>query len=398
VVSGWANGQEITMVTSSVRNARAIKTQQKTWGRTMKINIDIRAFSALAAMTMAPVVANAASALHAVIVHDDAMVSDSALNVTWADIAPPNGVVDIASAQAWVDNLNTLVNADATIGYGGYTDWTLPTGDGSDTALAGNCVPDGFAADGEGCGTPTSKPANQLGHLFITELGNLPGGSGNNNPYTPHFVPFTSLLYGDGYWSSSPCVPTGSGACPASTYWFFATVYMYEYWNGASTVVAVRPGQTFAAPTVAPTVTGTQGANGWYVTLPKITWRVTGNAAPVTSGCGPVIAPNTTGTTYTCAATSSLGSATDSAIVKVDTVKPVVTITTPANGAAYALKSTVLASYACADATSGVASCSGTRAVGAKVPTGTMGTHTFHVEAIDNAGNRAGQTVSYTVQ
>ena len=130
----------------------------------------------------------------------------------------------LTSAQAWVDNLNTLVNADDTIGYGGYTDWTLPTGDGSDTTLAGNCGPDGFTASGQGCGTPTSKAANQLGHLFITELGNLPGGSGNNNPYTPHFVPFTSLSYGAGYWSSSPCVSTGviGTPCPVSN-WFFAT-------------------------------------------------------------------------------------------------------------------------------------------------------------------------------
>jgi hypothetical protein len=365
----------------------------------MKTNMDIRALSALAAMTISPIIANAASALDAVIVHGDAMVSDSALNVTWADIAPLNGVTDIASAQAWVDSLNSLLNADESIGYGGYTDWTLPTGDGSDTTLAGNCVPDGFTSDGQGCGTPTSKPNNQLGQVFITELGNLPGGSGNDNPYTPHFAPFTSLVYGLGYWSRSLCIQTGVGACPSTTYWFFATTYMYEYWNDDATMVlAVRAGQTFAAPTVAPTVSGTQGANGWYVTRPKITWRVTGNAAPSTSGCGPVSAPNTTGTTYTCTATNSLGSATDSVLVMVDTAKPAVTITTPANGATYALKSTVLASYSCADAFSGVASCLGTKPVGARVPTSTSGTHTFHVEATNNAGSRAGQTVSYTVQ
>ena len=364
----------------------------------MKMKKGFKMLSGLAVLTMASIAANAASALHAVVVHGNPMVSDSALNVTWADVAPPNNTVSLSSAQAWVDNLNMLVNADETIGYGGYTDWALPTGDGSDTTLAGNCVPDGFFFDGEGCGTPTSKPANQLGHLFITELGNLPGGSGDDNPYSPHFVPFTSLNYGAGYWSSSPCVQTGSGACPATTYWFFATVYMYEYWNGATTVLAVRSGQTFAQPTVTPTITGTQGTNNWYVTRPKITWQVTGNAEPVTSGCGSVSAPNTTGTTYTCTATNSLGMAMESVMVMVDTVKPAVTITAPGNGATYALKSSVLASYSCADAFSGVASCSGTKAIGTKVPTATTGTHTFHVEAINNAGSRAGQTVSYTVQ
>jgi len=365
----------------------------------MKMNMDITAWSALAAMTLAPIVANAASELHAVVLHGDAMVSDSGLNVTWADIAPPNNTIDLTSAQAWVDNLNTLVNADDTIGYGGYTDWTLPTGDGSDTTLAGNCGPDGFTASGQGCGTPTSKAANKLGHLFITELGNLPGGSGNNNPYTPHFVPFTSLSYGAGYWSSSPCVSTGviGTPCPVSN-WFFATLYMYEYWNDDGTsVVAVRPGQTFAQPTVNPTITGTQGANSWYVTSAKITWRVTGNAAPVTSGCGAVTVPDTTGTTYTCSATNSLGSASDSVVIKKDTVKPTVAITTPASGAAYPLKSTVLASYTCTDATSGVASCSGTVADGAAIKTSSAGTRKFTVTSIDNAGNKITKSVSYTV-
>jgi hypothetical protein len=151
-------------------------------------------------------------------------------------------------------------------------------------------------------------------------------------------------------------------------------------------------------PYVAPGVSGTLGANGWYVSPTTLTWYVTGTPAPTKSGCSKVTVPNTTGTTYTCSATNTVGSASNLVTVKRDTVKPSVVITTPASGATYALNSVVLASYTCADTTSGVASCSGTRAVGTKIPTATIGTHNFHVEAIDNAGNRFGQTVSYTIQ
>lgn len=169
---------------------------------------------------------------------------------------------------------------------------------------------------------------------------------------------------------------------------------------GSPRGVATRPlpGNPPTLPTVTPVVTGKLGTNGWYVSPTAITWKVTGTPTPTTSGCKTASVPNTTGKTYRCTATNSLGSATDSITIKRDTVKPTVTITMPANGATYAFKSTVLASYTCADATSGVASCSGTRAVGAKIPTGTKGNHNFHVEAIDNAGNRFGQTLSYTVQ
>jgi len=92
------------------------------------------------------------------------------------------------------------------------------------------------------------------------------------------------------------------------------------------------------------------------------------------SGCGTVAVPDTTGTTYMCSATNSAGSASNSVIIKKDSVKPTVTITTPVNGASYALGSTVLAAYACSDATSGIDTCSGTVPDGGTIKTGSAGT------------------------
>jgi hypothetical protein len=82
-----------------------------------------------------------------------------------------------------------------------------------------------------------------------------------------------------------------------------------------------------------------------------------------------------------------------------DDTAPIITITTPPDGASYTLGSTVLADYACADEAggSGLASCVGTVADGAAIDTGTVGAKLFTVDAEDNAGNTASLTHDYTV-
>jgi hypothetical protein len=152
-----------------------------------------------------------------------------------------------------------------------------------------------------------------------------------------------------------------------------------------------------AAPTVTPVVVGTAGLGGWYTSAVQLSWLVSGNPAPTESGCGSVKVRNTTGATYTCSATNSVGSATQSTTIMVDTVAPKVTISKPASGAIYPLNKVVLASYRCTDAISGVESCTGSVADGAPIPTSVAGTQTFTVTATDNAGNTETKSVSYTV-
>ena len=59
----------------------------------------------------------------------------------------------------------------------------------------------------------------------------------------------------------------------------------------------------------------------------------------------------------------------------------------------------MLADYACADEPngSGLDSCDGSVADGAAVDTGSLGQHTFTVNASDHAGNTESKSVSYTV-
>ena len=81
----------------------------------------------------------------------------------------------------------------------------------------------------------------------------------------------------------------------------------------------------------------------------------------------------------------------------VDTVDPVVTIVTPADGVVIEAGDTVLADYSCTDAGTGVASCAGSVAVGDPVDTTVEGTFAFTVIGADNAGNPAVVTHTYTV-
>jgi hypothetical protein len=82
----------------------------------------------------------------------------------------------------------------------------------------------------------------------------------------------------------------------------------------------------------------------------------------------------------------------------IDMVKPTVTFTNPAlDGAVFTQGRPVALTATCADENSGVASCTGSPALGTSLDTSTVGTFTYSVTAKDNAGNENTVTRSYTV-
>jgi hypothetical protein len=83
--------------------------------------------------------------------------------------------------------------------------------------------------------------------------------------------------------------------------------------------------------------------------------------------------------------------------LKIDATPPTMTISTPVDGGSFKIGSSVAASYACADATSGVDSCTGSVANGRPIDTSAGGSHTFTVLTRDRAGNQRTQTVTYNV-
>ncbi len=81
-------------------------------------------------------------------------------------------------------------------------------------------------------------------------------------------------------------------------------------------------------PVIAPTVTGTLGANGWYTSDVTVAWSVSDPESGIasSSGCGTTtLTTETPGLTYTCSATNGAGlSATDSVPVKRDGTAPTI--------------------------------------------------------------------------
>ena len=165
-----------------------------------------------------------------------------------------------------------------------------------------------------------------------------------------------------------------------------------------ATLTSLTQVEGLTGPTVVPSVAGMMGSNGWYVSRPTtLSWAVSGKPVPDKSGCTKVIVPDTAGTSYTCTATNEVGDASDTVLIKKDSVAPAIRFKKPADNVTYAQNQKVTAAYSCTDATSGLASCTGSVAVGADIPTTTLGEQTFSVTATDNAGNSVTKSVSYSV-
>jgi uncharacterized repeat protein (TIGR01451 family) len=86
-------------------------------------------------------------------------------------------------------------------------------------------------------------------------------------------------------------------------------------------------------PVITPTVTGTAGANGWFVGPVTVSWAVTDAQSAVSStsaGCATtLVSAQTAGQVISCSATSAGGTATQSVAVRLDTTAP--SLTCPAN-------------------------------------------------------------------
>jgi len=159
---------------------------------------------------------------------------------------------------------------------------------------------------------------------------------------------------------------------------------------------------------VAGTATGTLGSNGWYVSNVTVPFSATDNlsgfapsgalstdlASKTTIGEGAALYVTSDGISD-MAGNSAVGI--QAGPFKVDKTAPVITINIPDAGANYTLNQIVNADWTATDATSGIASATGTVDSGSPINTSSIGPKTFTVDAEDNAGNTASISVSYGV-
>jgi hypothetical protein len=178
-------------------------------------------------------------------------------------------------------------------------------------------------------------------------------------------------------------------------------------------------------PVVTLTIPAPNGNNGWFKTSP-VTLTVTAtdpsNVTAISCADGatniPVSSPGFGTTSATgnfnvtaegthnlvCTATDGKGNtgaaagSANTGSLKIDTVPPAVSITTPINNGTYVLNASVAANYGCTDSPgSGLATCAGSQANGSNISTSPVGPQTFTVTASDNAGNVATRVNTYWV-
>jgi PKD repeat protein len=171
------------------------------------------------------------------------------------------------------------------------------------------------------------------------------------------------------------------------------------------------------APVTTATVTPKANTAGWHkgdatvhlkaddgdggVGVEKITWTVATAARTVTSGSSADLPVSAAGvTTVHFHATDKAGNAEaeKTFTVRIDRTAPGIAIASPAPGASVVAGTTLSARFACTDAGSGVAACSGSTANGGALPTATPGAFVLEVSATDKAGNAAALTRPWTVR
>ena len=126
--------------------------------------------------------------------------------------------------------------------------------------------------------------------------------------------------------------------------------------NSLVPVRANFPGSDPTPPTVTPGTDGVANAAGWFRDVVHLDWTTVDPDSLVTSDpCDPVFVDvDTTGQTFSCAATSNGGTTSASVTIKLDTVAPDVALLGVTDGASYSANAPT-ASCSTTDATSGVA-------------------------------------------
>jgi Tol biopolymer transport system component len=163
-------------------------------------------------------------------------------------------------------------------------------------------------------------------------------------------------------------------------------------------VALVSPLDT-TPPQIAPVVTGTLGAGGFYRSDVAVSWNVQDAESTIRSrsGCdATTVTSDTAGVTFTCTAASAGGTSTKSVTIARDATAPVVSYS--GNAATYAVDATVAIACAAADPSPG-SGLAASDCAGANGPAYTFGpgAHTLAATATDVAGNQGHASTTFTV-
>jgi hypothetical protein len=219
------------------------------------------------------------------------------------------------------------------------------TAGGNDTITSGGSTTVNYRigannGDGEtGCNAKSASPAvvTIIAPAGVTAM---PGSLTFTSCGTDQPVVFTSSTVGDHAITVSV---SDSGAGTYNTNPAKFTLH----------VNAAPPPSDLTPPVITPSVDGTLGENGWYVSDVTVSWTVEDGESDIasSSGCDPTtINADTAGTTLTCSATSDGGTASQSVTIKRDASAPSISASADPgpNGNGWN-NSDVTVSYSCID-------------------------------------------------
>jgi hypothetical protein len=173
--------------------------------------------------------------------------------------------------------------------------------------------------------------------------------------------------------------------------------------EGGSTDDAVTVRRDATPPLATAAAGPPQNANGWRRTNVTVSFSAT-DATSGVAACDPPIVLSAEGADQSASGVcvDAAGNPSAPAIagdIDIDKTPPEIAVVTPAPGAVYARNQVVLASYWCADALSGVATCAGPVADAQPIDTSRrLAKGRFTVTAVDRAGNTTRKTVVYSVR
>ena len=198
--------------------------------------------------------------------------------------------------------------------------------------------------------------------------------------------------YGGGGGGISPGCPAAGGGGGGSGYGPTGVIFASGVRAGDGLVILTYTPDT-TAPVILSTIDGVSGSNGWYTGDVSVSWSVSDAKSSISAqtGCDPSsVNSDTGGVTFTCAATSAGGSASQSVTVKRDATPPALAPAVSPNPVLLNDAASVTANAS--DTLSGLASQScGT------LDTSSIGSKSVTCTASDNAGNTASVVASYQV-
>ena len=151
-------------------------------------------------------------------------------------------------------------------------------------------------------------------------------------------------------------------------------------------------------PVVTHEITGTPGANGWYISDVSVSWSYEDPESTIfVSSCvNPYVLTIDRLDSALCRVFSDGGETFEFVELKRDTVPPTLTIF-PSEPETYFQGQLVPIALDCRDDTSGIASCTASQ-TGMHLDTSTAGTFTYTATAVDYAGHSVTKSTNYTVK